>query len=260
MSVSPVQIDKVDHLEVKTFADRKALGDNAGRQIAEKIKDLLQQKDEIRMVFAAAPSQNEVLSYLAQDKRIDWSRIVAFHMDEYIGLEESAPQTFSRFLSEKLFDLVKPKEVHLINGDNESEHECRRYASLFNEKPIDIVCLGIGENGHLAFNDPPVADFEDEETVKTVTLDEACRQQQVNDGCFSSIDEVPEKAITLTIPALLSGEFLYCVVPGKTKANAVQHVLTGPITTNWPASILRDHPNCTLYLDKDSRGGIQWDV
>ncbi|MCF6411604.1 glucosamine-6-phosphate deaminase [Pseudalkalibacillus salsuginis] len=255
MSVSPVQVDKVDHLAVKTFNDRKSLGDYAGQQIARKIKELLQDKDEIRMVFAAAPSQNEVLQYLVQDKGIDWARIVAFHMDEYIGLAENAPQTFRNFLLSKLFDLVKPKEVHLINGNSESEHECRRYASLFNEKPIDIVCLGIGENGHLAFNDPPVANFEDEETVKTVTLDEACRQQQVNDGCFSSIEEVPEKAITLTIPALLSGEFLYCVVPGKTKASAVRHVLDGPITTNWPATILRNHPNCTLYLDKESCGG-----
>ncbi len=239
---------------VRVFSNREAMGIHAGKEIAEKIKSLLQEKEEIRVVFAAAPSQNEVLAYLAKDKDIDWSKIVAFHMDEYIGLSEGASQSFGRFLSEKLFEKVKPKKIHLINGNNDSKDECKRYASLLKKKPIDIVCLGIGENGHIAFNDPPVADFEDNDTVKIVKLDRACRQQQVNDGCFTDIFDVPEKAITLTIPEIVSGEFLFCVVPGKTKAIAVHNVLKGTITTEWPASILRRHPNCILFLDEESYG------
>lgn len=204
------------------------------------------------MVFAAAPSQNEFLEALVEDKDIDWSRITAFHMDEYIGLEEDAPQRFSQFLKERLFDLVKPGELHLIQSSNGAEEECRRYAELLNKAPIDIICLGIGENGHIAFNDPPVADFNDPHTMKPVELDDACRQQQVNDGCFPSFDDVPTHALTLTIPTMMSASHLFCIVPGTTKREAVMHTLNGPITTDCPASVLRNHPDCTLYVDTDS--------
>ena len=230
------------------------MGDAAGKAVEAKILELLNWQGEVRMVFAAAPSQNDLLSYLRHSKSIRWNMVVAFHMDEYVGLPAGAPQLFSSYLKTHLFEHVKLKEVHFIDG-NGGEKEMQKYAALLEEKPIDIVCLGIGENGHIAFNDPPVADFEDPRTVKEVELDHACRQQQVNDGCFPRIEDVPSHAITLTIPALMAGQQLYCVVPGKTKRQAVAATLTGPLSTDCPATILRKHPNCTLYLDEDSSGG-----
>jgi glucosamine-6-phosphate deaminase len=250
----PVIAETVDRLKVNVYANRRDLGTAAGKAAAARIKDLLGKKDRIRMIFAAAPSQNEFLETLAADKEIDWSRITAFHMDEYIGLPNDAPQKFSRFLSEKLFDIVKPGTVHLIDSSNTIEAECKRYGDLIREAPIDIVCLGIGENGHIAFNDPPVADFNDPLVIKPVELDDACRQQQVNDGCFAKFDDVPAHALTLTIPTLMSGSYLYCMVPGPTKRKAVQRTLNGSISTECPSTILRTHPNCTLYVDRDSYG------
>ncbi len=239
-------------MHTHVFSTRKKMGQAAGSVVEERINDLLSKQDELRMIFAAAPSQNEMLHYLAQSDQIDWSKITAFHMDEYIGLPTDAPQRFANFLKEKLFDQVPLKAVHLIEGDDNSEKECQRYANLLAEKPIDIVCLGIGENGHIAFNDPPVADFDDPKLVKVVDLDARCRQQQVNDGCFVSLDVVPAQAITLTIPMLTSGKYLYCVVPGPTKREAVGNTLNGAISTDCPASILRTHQNCQLYLDTES--------
>lgn len=250
----PVIAESVERLKVNVYANRRDLGTSAGRAAAAKIKELLEAKGSIRMIFAAAPSQNEFLETLAADPDIDWSRITAFHMDEYIGLPNDAPQKFSRFLSERLFDVVKPGRVHLIDSSSQIEAECHRYGELLREAPIDIVCLGIGENGHIAFNDPPVADFEDPLTVKPVELDDECRQQQVNDGCFGTFDDVPTHALTLTIPTLMSGAYLYCMVPGPTKRAAVNRTLNGPISTDCPSTVLRRHPNCTLYVDRDSYG------
>ncbi|MEC0227375.1 glucosamine-6-phosphate deaminase [Paenibacillus alba] len=244
----------IDSLKVNVYDNRLALGTAAGADVAARIKQLLSEKPGIRMIFAAAPSQNELLAYLLEDQAIDWNRITAFHMDEYNGLPVDAPQKFSRFLYERLFNQVKPGTVHLIDSSNESEEECRRYGELLRQAPIDIVCLGIGENGHIAFNDPPVADFNDPQVIKMVELDNACRQQQVNDGCFAAIKDVPTHALTLTIPALLSGTHLFCVVPGPTKQKAVERTLNGPISTECPSTILRKHPDCTLYVDRGSYG------
>lgn len=244
----------VDSLKVRVYQDRLSMGTAAGIDVAAKIKELLNRKAKIRIIFAAAPSQNEMLNYLAQDSSIDWSSVTAFHMDEYIGLPEDAPQAFSRFLRERLFDLVKPGTVYLIDSTQKSEEECKRYGKLLQEAPIDIVCLGIGENGHIAFNDPPVADFNDPALIKEVQLDAACRMQQVNDGCFPTVGDVPTRALTLTIPALLSGAHLFCTVPGPTKRQAVKRMLTGPISTECPSTILRNHPDCMLYADRDSYG------
>lgn len=250
----PVRTETIDQLKVKVFENRKELGSAAGAEAAAKIKELLAVKPSIRMIFAAAPSQNEFLDTLKADNEIDWSRITAFHMDEYIGLPKDAPQKFSRFLSERLFDIVKPGTVHLIDSSSSIEAECRRYGDLIQEAPIDIVCLGIGENGHIAFNDPPVADFNDAAAIKAVELDDACRQQQVNDGCFPAFDDVPTHALTLTIPTLTSGSHLFCMVPGPTKRNAVQRTLNGDISTECPSTILRKHADCTLYVDRESYG------
>jgi glucosamine-6-phosphate deaminase len=244
----------VDSLKVNVYDDRLALGSAAGAEVAARIKQLLSGKNGIRIIFAAAPSQNELLKYLSEDEAIDWSRITAFHMDEYNGLPINSAQKFSRFLCERLFDQVKPGTVHLIDSSNESEEECRRYGELLRQAPIDIVCLGIGENGHIAFNDPPVADFNDPQVIKVVELDDACRQQQVNDGCFPSFEDVPTHALTLTIPVLLSGSHLFCVVPGSTKRKALERTLNGSISTECPSTILRKHPDCTLFADRDSYG------
>lgn len=246
--------EKIDNLNVEVYSNRQDMGDAAGKAIAQKMRELLAVKTKIRMVFAAAPSQNETLAVLSREEGIDWERVEVFHMDEYIGLPAKAPQLFSSYLKTHLFDIVKPESLYLIDSTHSASEECIRYGKLLSAYPVDIVCLGIGENGHIAFNDPPVADFEDKEIIKPVMLDEICRNQQVHDGCFASLQEVPQQALTLTVPTLFSGQFLFCMVPGKTKNKAVQALLHGPITTACPSSILRRHQNCILYVDKDSYG------
>jgi glucosamine-6-phosphate deaminase len=226
------------------------MGQAAGADVAQALRDALRTKDNARVVFASAPSQNDMIESLAVAPDIDWSRVTALHMDEYVGLPPGAPEGFGTYLTKRLFDRVRPGRVELIDGDGADE--ARRYAELLAEAPIDIVCLGIGENGHIAFNDPKVADFADPQLVKLVELDERSRIQQVNDDCFPSISAVPTHAITLTIPALTSGRRLFCVVPGATKRDAVRQALEGPISEACPASVLRRHPDCTLYLDADS--------
>lgn len=247
---------QVDQLTVKVYASRQALGRAAAHDMADRLRQLLQTQHTVTIVFAAAPSQNEFLDALSQTKGVDWARVIALHMDEYLGLPEDAPQRFSSYLRQHLFDRVQPGHVYYLNGNaDDALAECQRYASLLREHPVDIVCAGIGENGHLAFNDPGVADFLDPEWVKVVPLDAACRQQQVNDGCFASLDQVPTHALTLTIPALMAARWIYCVVPGPTKAAAVALALSGRVRPELPASILRIHPRATLYLDQESAAG-----
>lgn len=244
-------------MQVQVYQSRSEMGKAAGIWVERKILELTGQKNEIRIVFAAAPSQNEFLSYLRNSSLIPWEKVVAFHMDEYLDLEASHPALFSNFLKAALFDHVPLKQVHLIDGNNSIEKECERYAMLLNEKRIDIVCMGIGENGHIAFNDPPVADFNDIQSVKVVELDEICRQQQVNDGCFENLATVPTHAITLTVPALMNADCICCVVPGPKKKEAVHQTLYSPVNETCPASILRGHWNCQLFTDKDALPQVQ---
>jgi glucosamine-6-phosphate deaminase len=243
---------KQDKLVCKIYKTREEMGIAAAEEIHNKISELLSCKEEINMIFAAAPSQNEVLAALVSKTDIEWNRINAFHMDEYIGLSDDAPQKFGTFLKNAIFDKVPFKSVNLINSSVSADEECRRYSELLKNNPVDIVCLGIGENGHIAFNDPDVADFNDKALVKVVGLDDICRQQQVNDGCFAHIDDVPETALSLTIPALTAGTYMFCVVPAATKANAVNNTMNGPVSEKCPASILRTHENAILYCDSDS--------
>lgn len=244
---------KKDNLNVNVYDSRNEMGKAAALDIKNKIVELLSEKNEINMIFAAAPSQNEVLASLVADKDIEWGRINAFHMDEYIGLCANAPQAFGNFLRDHIFGLVPFKSVNYIDiTATDPEKESSRYGKLLEENPTDIVVMGIGENGHIAFNDPPVADFCDKFKVKPVKLDEVCRNQQVNDGCFNSIDEVPTHALTLTVPTLVSAPWLFCIVPAKTKAWAVKETLNGTVDEHCPASVLRTHANATLYLDPDS--------
>ena len=242
-----------DLLTVKIFETRADMGQSAAADIKTCILSTLAGKDTVNMIFAAAPSQNEVLAALVADTDIPWNRVNAFHMDEYVGLSPDAPQGFGNFLKEHIFGLVPFKSIHYIDiSAPDAETECARYAALLRQYPTDIVVMGIGENGHIAFNDPPVANFKDDKKVKPVKLDEVCRNQQVNDGCFKTIDDVPTHALTLTVPTLVSAPYLFCIVPAKTKANAVKETLTGSIDEHCPASILRTHDNAVLYLDKDS--------
>lgn len=244
---------KKDLLSVNIFPSREEMGSFAAKEIKECILLLLKEKESINMIFAAAPSQNEVLYSLATDKEIPWEKVNAFHMDEYIGLLADAPQSFGNFLKEHIFSLAPFKSVNYIDVTATNvEKECERYAALLKENPVDIVVMGIGENGHIAFNDPPVANFSDPLMVKPVELDEICRNQQVNDGCFAHIDLVPKMAITLTVPTLFAGDHLFCIVPAKTKAKAVFDTLCGPIGETCPATILRRHESAKLYLDADS--------
>jgi len=231
---------------------RAAMGERAAADVAEEVRARLTRQDRVRIVFAAAPSQSEMLAALRIVPGIDWTRVVAFHMDEYIGLDRAAPQRFGRWLKEALFDELPFGEVHLLDPGEDPAAAARAYAALLDEAPIDIVCLGIGANGHLAFNDPP-ADLDDPEDVRVVTLDRACRQQQVDDGCFDRFDAVPARALTLTVPRLLRADTLCCVVPGASKREAVTRALHGPIDGSCPASALRRHPHCTLYLEPESR-------
>jgi glucosamine-6-phosphate deaminase len=240
-----------DQLALEIHPTRAASGHSAGTAAAAAIRAALAEKGSARVVFAAAPSQNETLETLADAPGIRWQNVAAFHMDEYIGLDAGAPQRFAKFLDARLFEKLPFGAVNRIScAPGEDPREvCAAYARLLDAAPVDVVCLGIGENGHLAFNDPP-ADFNDPLRVKVVTLDEACRQQQVNDGCFPNLGAVPRQAVTLTIPALLSAACLICTVPGPRKHAAVRAALLGEISGDCPASILRTHPNVTMYVDR----------
>jgi glucosamine-6-phosphate deaminase len=238
-----------DCLEVRQFPDREKMGSAAAALVAAGIRAACSVRGEARVIFACAPSQNEFLAALVRHP-IAWGKVAVFHMDEYVGLRGDHPQSFRHFLRTHLLEhIAEPKAVNLIRAESDPVHEAERYGKLLAEKPIDLVCLGIGENGHLAFNDPPVADFRDPQPVKVVDLDAVCRQQQVNDGCFPSLDAVPVHAITLTIPTLFGAREVSCVVPGERKAAAVRDTLLGPVSTACPASILRQHTRAILHID-----------
>ena len=242
-----------DKLAVEIFETRKQMGEKAANDIAKKFNELIDKKGEINVIWAAAPSQNDVLKALTENESIKWNKINAFHMDEYIGLSKDAPQGFGNFLKDHIFGLVPFKSVNYIDvSATDAEKEADRYAEVLSKQKIDVVVLGIGENGHIAFNDPPVADFNDKKAVKPVKLDEVCRQQQVNDGCFKSINDVPTHAITLTVPTLFNADYLFCIVPAPTKAKAVYETINGTIDEHCPATVLRLHDNAKLYLDNES--------
>jgi len=241
-----------DKLKVMVMDTRDSMGQVAAKAAGECIRALLSQKDEINMIFAAAPSQNETLSYLLKEEGIDWTRVNAYHMDEYVGLPEGSAQSFGVYLNEHIFSKAPFKSVNYIRGYDEAEKECERYTKLLKENPVDVVMLGIGENAHIAFNDPWVADFNDPALIKAVPLDPVCRQQQVNDGCFETIDDVPTHALSLTIPALIGAKHMFCTVPAKTKRNAVRNTVYGEISKEIPATAMRNHADAQMFVDSDS--------
>jgi glucosamine-6-phosphate deaminase len=252
-----IRVAAYDRLQAQIYPTRGALGRAAARDVAERMRLLLTEQAKIRMVFAAAPSQNEFLAALCEESGLEWQRVEAFHMDEYVGLGANVLRSFARFLRERLFDRVRPGRVEYLNGEApDPQIECDRYAALLREAPLDIVCAGIGENGHMAFNDPHVADFQDVQMVKLVQMDEACRLQQVHDGAFPDLESVPARALTMTMPALMSGRWIYCMVPGPTKTEAVRRTCTGEVSEACPATLMRRHAQAILYLDCDSAAGL----
>lgn len=246
------EVRRVGALQVLRFPHRAALGAAAGAQAAGALREAIARNGAARIVLAAAPSQAETLEALVTTPGIAWDRVTAFHMDDYIGLAPHAPERFATWLAARVFERVPLARVHRLSPDPDPTEAALRYATVLAEAPVDLVILGIGENGHLAFNDPPVARFDDPEDVKIVDLDAACRRQQVNDGCFARLDDVPKQALTLTIPRLLRADRLICVVPGRSKRAAVAAALHGPVSTDCPASILREQAHCSLYLDPES--------
>jgi glucosamine-6-phosphate deaminase len=252
----PIARFTVESLEVLVFENRALAGHAAALAVAREIGQCQRAVDQANLILAAAPSQNEFLAGLVADKEIDWARVVAFHMDEYLGIGPDHPASFRRYLHEHLFGLVglDNARLRLIPGEETSRplQTCLAYEDRLLAEPADIVCAGIGENGHLAFNDPPVADFLDPVLVKVVRLDAPCRAQQVSDGSVERLTDVPAHAYTLTMPALLRARVVSVVVPGSRKANAVLTTLQGPISEACPATALRRHPGAKLYLDTDS--------
>lgn len=253
--MTPPRLLQAGRLAVEIHPDRAALGRAAGQAVAAHLRALLAKQDGARVIFACAPSQDEFLAALIAASRsaelgFDWSRVTAFHMDDYVGFAADHPQSFRRYLRTHLLDHVAVGAFHPLPAERPPAEACAAYAALLAAAPIDLICLGIGENGHLAFNDPPVADFDDPARVKIVALDEACRRQQVNDGCFPTLPDVPTHALTLTLPVFRDARRLSVQVPGPRKAAAVRATLRAPRSTACPATLLRDHPDATLYVDE----------
>ncbi|HEY8227448.1 MAG TPA: glucosamine-6-phosphate deaminase [Pyrinomonadaceae bacterium] len=241
---------RADQLNVYVYESRPRMGEAAASVIAAEIRSAIQQRGKAIVILASAPSQNEFLASLAAAPDIDWTHVTVFHLDEYLGMNDDAPQSFRRFLIDRLVNKVPLGQFHGLRGDAANgTAEAKRYAELLEQNPPDFAVLGIGENGHLAFIDPPFCDFNDPQPVKVVQLDEICRNQQVNDGAFASIEEVPKHALSLTIPTLMARPKLFAIAPGPAKRDAIKKTVEGPISTTCPASILRTHPNAHLFID-----------
>lgn len=251
--ISQVKHYQVGSMKIEVHPTRQAAGAAAARAAAKTLIELGNTQDSIPVIFATGASQFETLNALTGIANLPWNRVRGFHMDEYVGISADHPASFRRYLRERLTEKVKMKAFFEIDGSNEDpEQTGREYADALRSADPQLCLLGIGENGHLAFNDPPIADFTDPVDVKIVELDAACRQQQTAEGWFAGVEDVPQYAITLTIPALLRVPRLIVSVPGKRKAQIVRRALTEPISTACPATILRNHPDATVYLDLES--------
>lgn len=242
---------RADQLNVYVYETRAQMGAAAAAALAAEMRRLIRERRRAIGLFASAPSQNEMIDALVAAPGLEWTSVIAFHLDEYLGVAEDAPPSFRRYLIERLVKRVPLAEFHGLRGEAANPAAVvKNYANLMQFKPPDFAALGIGENGHLAFNDPPVSDFNDPEAVKIVELEEACRQQQVNDGCFPTLADVPRRALTVTIPTIMACAKLFVSVPGPRKQQAVGRTIDGPITTACPASILRLHQDAHLFLDR----------
>jgi glucosamine-6-phosphate deaminase len=244
----------VDKLEVRVLPTRDEMGKACAAEAGKVLRQLMAKQDQVSIIFASAPSQLEMLASLRGEPGIDWRRVTAFHMDEYVGLPADAPQSFGNYLKPRFFTKLPFQQVFYMNGNApDLMRECERYAALLREHPVDISFVGIGENGHLAFVDPYMADFNDPLLVRVnERMDPTCRQQQVTDGWFKSLAEVPHQAITLTLPAMMAPPHVYAIVPGPTKQKIVKQCLEGPVGVECPATILRQHKAAQLYLDAEA--------
>lgn len=239
-------------MEIFLTSDPAELGKLAGKAAAKAIMTAIEENGTANIILATGASQFETLKQLILETEIDWSKVVMFHLDEYIGLPESSNASFRKYLKERFLQEVPAlKATYLVNGENDPAEECKRLNSIIDSHPIDVALAGIGENGHLAFNDPP-ADFETRDPYIIVELDEQCRRQQFNEGWFTSISEVPRRAISMSVNHIFKTKRIICSVPDYRKAKAVQNCLEEPVSNLFPASILQGHPDCVFYLDKDS--------
>ena len=251
--VNPTKSFNVDALTVQVYDSNIAMGQAASNFVTQKLTAAIDQNGKANLILATGASQFTFLDVFKKETAVEWSKITVFHLDEYKDMSERHPASFRKYLRERILDEVKPSTIHFLNGDAENiAHEIARYENLLKTHPIDVACIGIGENGHIAFNDPPVADFNDSRLVKVVELEEACRRQQMGEGWFATLLEVPTHALSLTIPAIMNCKVISCVVPDQRKAEAVYNTLYSPINTVCPATILRRHPETTLFLDKYS--------
>lgn len=253
MTAEPIRSFTAGDLQVDIYDSTSGMGAAAAANAARHIADAVASNGHARVIFATGNSQFAFVDALRAHTDIAWDKVTAFHMDEYAGMEAGHPASFRKWIRERIEEVFHPHAVHYIAGDaGDVEAECRRYEALLREAPIDLVCMGIGENGHIAFNDPPVADFNDAAWVKVVELDRDCRMQQVGEGHFPTFDDVPTHALTLTVPALVAPRVLQVVVPEERKALAVRRTVSDPINEACPATILRRQSHGRLFLDPAS--------
>ena len=244
-------------MEIRVLPDKTALAHAASDRAAAAIAAAIASRGEARVIAATGASQFEFLDALTSRSDVDWSRVDAFHLDEYVGLPDTHPASFRRYLRERIVDRVHPRAFHFLAGDApDTAAECRRAGGLLTAAPIDVAFVGIGENGHLAFNDPP-ADLDTEEPYLVVDLDEACRRQQLGEGWFPTLDDVPRRAISMSIRQILKAREILCIVPDARKAQAVRDCLGGPVSPHHPASALQEHSAVTVLLDPDSAALLQ---
>jgi glucosamine-6-phosphate deaminase len=249
----PAREFTVNGVRVRVYEDKADMGLAAATQAAGLLREAIARRGQARIIVGTGPSQDEVIASLAGAPHLNWSAIEVFHMDEYVGMPVSHPASFRRWLKTHVADIVRPGQVHYLNADaGNPEEECRRYGNLLGAGPIDVAFLGFGENGHVAFNDPHVADFHDPLAVKTVELDTKCRLQQVGEGHFASLEETPREAVTVTCPILMGSEHVIACVPDRRKAEAVRNAIEGPLTTECPASVVFTHSRASVYLDAQS--------
>jgi glucosamine-6-phosphate deaminase len=239
-------------MNIKIYPNAETLGKAAGTDAADLIRKAIDEKGTANIILATGTSQFETLNQLINEKGIDWSRVVMFHLDEYISLPITSPASFRKYLRERFLSKIPAiKAAHLIDGENDPEETCDRLNILIAAHPIDVALVGIGENAHLAFNDPP-ADFETEKPYIIVTLDEACRNQQLGEGWFATMDDVPHRAISMSIKQIMRSKHIVCSVPDARKALAIKNSFEQPVSSLYPASILQLHKNCNCYLDESS--------
>jgi glucosamine-6-phosphate deaminase len=255
--MNPTRVFKVEQSTVYVFPTKGEMGQAAANEGATRIKEAIAKHGMARIMVATGNSQQDMIGALVRVQGLDWSKIEIFHMDEYVGISPEHPGSLRFWFGKHMLKAVTPAKLHLICGEASNlDEECRRYTELLHSAPIHVCFLGIGENGHIAFNDPHVADFKDPKTIKKVVIDDRSRAQQVKEGHFPDVASVPSEALTVTCPALLAAESMICCAPELRKAEAVHKSLQGPVSTSCPGSILRTHPHTSIYLDNDAASSL----